>query len=124
MEMVTFRPSLKSLLLTTILLGCSASLSAQTVAGKWCVETNPADCLLVTVATASPEVVTAVFQENGKTYAEATGFFRDTKLSLAFRRTNSRDLGFVTFQLTDAKRADGRTFNADGSQRWRGVYLR
>jgi hypothetical protein len=118
------RSSVKTLFLTTLLLVDTATLAAQAVAGKWCVEANSADCLLVSVAAATPETATAVFQDNGKTYAEATGFFRDGRLTLAFRRTNSRDLGFVTFQLQDAKRADVRTFNADGSKRWEGVYVR
>ena len=122
--MTLSRSRLKSLLLMTVLLGGSATLSAQTVAGKWYVEANPADCLLVSVSATSPETATALFQENGKTYAEASGFFRDSKLSLAFRRTNSRDLGFVTFHLRDARSADARTFNADGSKRWEGTYVR
>jgi hypothetical protein len=41
---------------------------------------------------------------------------------MAFRRTNKQDLRFVTFVLRDATSAGSRTFNPDGTQRWRGLY--
>jgi hypothetical protein len=92
------------------------------LAGLWCVEANPKDCLKLTVT--GPESVSGSFLENGTVYSEAVGFARGDKLSMAFRRTNSPDLGFVTFILRNATTADSRTFNPDGSQRWRGVYLK
>jgi hypothetical protein len=91
-------------------------------AGLWCVESNPNDCLRITVTGA--ETVTGSFVENGAVYAEATGYFRGSNLAMAFRRTNRVDVGFVTFIFRNATRADARTFNPDGSQRWAGAYVK
>jgi hypothetical protein len=80
--------------------------------------------VVLTISPNSPEIVSCVFQEGGKTYAEGTGYFRDGKLVLAFRRTNTRDIGFATFQLRDKRTADARTFNPDGTVRWKDVYVK
>jgi hypothetical protein len=89
-------------------------------ASEWCAQGNPSDCLVLT--SGGGEVVTGYFVEGGRKYADAMGYGRGDKISLAFRRLNNSDIGFVTLILRDAKTADGRTFNADGTQRWRGVY--
>ncbi|MBE0657297.1 MAG: hypothetical protein IH602_06375 [Bryobacteraceae bacterium] len=43
---------------------------------------------------------------------------------MAFRRVDIRDIGFMTFITKGLDTADARTFNPDGSQRWRGIYKR
>jgi hypothetical protein len=98
----------------------AGKVSVPELAGVWCVEGNASDCLRLTFT--GTETVSGIFQDRGSTYAEAAGYARAGKLSMAFRRTNNQDLGFVTFILRDATSADSRTFNPDGTQRWRGVY--
>jgi len=111
-------------LLVVVLFLFPAVVRAQDVGGRWCAQGSGADCLVITVSKASAEVVTAVFQDGGRTYAEASGYARDGKVAVAFRRTNARDIGYATMHLRDANTADARTFNPDGTQRWKGVYVR
>ena len=101
---------------------CGA-LQAQSVAGRWCAESNRSDCLVLT-ATSSQDLFNGIFYDGSNRYALATGYFRDGKMALAFARVNSREIGYATFHFQGADRADARTFNADGTQRWRGVYVR
>jgi hypothetical protein len=102
----------------------NSSLWAQDISGKWSNKDNPNDSIIISISSNDTEFLTAQFIENGKKYAEAIGYFRDGKITFAFRRTNTRDIGFVTFILRNPKTADSRSFNPDGSQRWQGVYLR
>lgn len=105
-----------------VCLATGATLSAQSFAGKWCGQLDSTDCIVIT--SKAPEVVSAVFYSRGQAYAEAGGYARDGKLVLSFRRISNRDLGFATFVGRDAKTADARTFNPDGTIRWKGVYVK
>jgi len=106
------------------MLSCAAAASAQSVSGLWCQEAVPAHCILLTQAAKTTEIISADLQASGKTYALASGYFQDGRLSLAFRRVDTREIGFMTFITKGADTADARTFNPDGSPRWRGVYRR
>lgn len=92
------------------------------MAGEWCAQSNAGDCLIITATTA--EGVSGTFLDSGKQYALAVGYARGQRMSMAFKRVNHTDLGYVTFILRDAKTADARTFNPDGTLRWSGVYLK
>ena len=114
-----------TVILLAALVGMAAGIvQAEDIAGKWCVQGNPKDCLVINPSPHSPDAVVARFQEGETAYAEGTGYFRDGKLVLAFRRLNARDIGYATFHLRDKKTADGRTFNPDGTLRWKGLYLK
>lgn len=102
--------------------GAAGGGSSGGPAGLWCAESNPNDCLRITVT--GTETVTGSFIEKGAVYADAVGYFRGSNLTMAFRRNNRADVGFITFIFRSATRADAHTFNPDGSQRWAGVYVK
>lgn len=118
------KSALSSTLLMSALIFFSPLATAQSIDGKWCAQSNASDCITVSLAPKTPEVVTAQFTENDQIYADAMGYFRNGWLVLTFRRGNKPDMGFVSFRLRSDGAADAATFNPDGTQRWKGVYHR
>jgi hypothetical protein len=67
---------LRLIVLFCLCLTFCAALNAQSVAGRWCAESNRADCLVLT-ATSTSELINGAFCDGSTRYSIATGYFRD-----------------------------------------------
>lgn len=104
-----------------VLAGQSAKIS-----GIWCTDTSPSDCIKIVPTSSDGEQFTAELTrgQGGRVYAQGSGYVRGNQAVFAFRRVDIADIGFAALFIASADRAQSRSFNPDGSPRWRGNYIR
>lgn len=96
------------------------------IAGEWCTDTTPSDCIKITPTSSDGEQFSAELTrgQGGRVYSQGMGYFRRGQAVFAFRRVDIADHGFMVMLVEKANLARGRSFNPDGSARWRGNYVR